>query len=69
MKCSKKQYSNYFKNNIKNMKNTWKGIKSITFLKTIESESPKTIVNSKGEFLTNVIYIAKIFNNFVALLH
>ena len=69
MKHSKKQYSNYFKNNIKNMKNTWKGIKSITSLKTIESESPKTIVNSKGEFLTNLIYIAKIFNNFVALLH
>ena len=51
------------------MKNTWKGIKSITSLKTIVSESPKTIVNSKGEFLTNLIYIAKIFNNFVALLH
>ena len=69
MKRSKKQYSNYFKNNIKNMKNTWKGIKSITSLKTIVSESPKTIVNSKGEFLTNLIYIAKIFNNFVVLLH
>ena len=54
MKQSKKHYySNYFKNNIKKMKNTWKGIKSIISLKTSESESPKTIANRKGEFLTN----------------
>ena len=51
------------------MKSTCREIKSIISLKTSESESPKTIVNSKGEFLTNLIYIAKIFNNFVALLH
>ena len=47
MKQSKKQYySIYFINNIKNMKNIWTGIKSIISLKTSESESPKTIVNS-----------------------
>ena len=34
MKQSKKlYYSNYFKNDIKEMKNTWKGVKSIISLK------------------------------------
>ena len=44
------------------MKNTWKGIKSIISLKTSESESPETIVNSKGEFLTTPIDIGSSFN-------
>ena len=70
MKQSKKQYfKNFSKNNIKNMKNTWKGIKTIISLKTSESESPKTIVNSNGEFLTNPVDIANSFNNFFVLLH
>ena len=52
MKQRKKQYySNYLKNNIKNMKNTWKGIKLIISLKLSKSESPKSIINNKGEFL------------------
>ena len=46
------------------MKNTCREIKSIIFLKTSESESPKTIVNSKGKFLTNPIDTANSFNNF-----
>ena len=69
MKQSKKQYyCNYFKNNIKNMQNIWKGIKSIISLKPSESESPKTIDHSKGEFLTNPIDIANSFNNFFCYL-
>ena len=43
------------------MKNKWKVIKSIISLKASESESPKIIVNSKGEFS---IDIANSFNNF-----
>ena len=46
------------------MKNTCREIKSIISLKTSESESPKTIVNSKGEFLTNPIDTANSFNSF-----
>ena len=34
------------KNNIKDMKNIWKGIKSIIFLKLKEYESPNTIPNN-----------------------
>ena len=56
-------YNNYFRNNINKIKNTWKGIKSITSLNTKESESPKIILNNKGEFLTNPNDIANQFNN------
>ena len=39
------------------------GIKSIISLNTKESESPKIILNKKGEFLTNPNGIANQFNN------
>ena len=61
---SKKSYNNYFRNNINNIKNSWKGIKSIIFLNTKESESPKIILNNESEFLTNPNDIANQFNNF-----
>ena len=65
MKQRKKHYySNYFKNNIKDMKKTWKGIKSLISLNAKESESPKTILNNKREVLTNPIGIASNFNKF-----
>ena len=60
----KPYYNNYFRNNINNIKNTWKGIKSIISLNSKESESPKIILNNKGEFLTNPNDIANQFNNF-----
>ena len=54
LKQSKKCYYNsYFRNNINNIKNTWKGIKSIISLNSKKSESPKIILNNKGKFLTN----------------
>ena len=56
-------YNNYFRNNINNIKNTWKGIKSIISLNTKESESPKIILKNKGEFLTNPNDIANHSNN------
>ena len=61
LKQSKKSYyNNYFRNNINNIKNTWKEIKSIIK----ESESSQIIFNNKGEFLTNANDIANQFNNF-----
>ena len=54
LKQSKKcYYNNYFINNINNIKNEWKGIKSIISLNTKQSESPKIILNNKAKFLTN----------------
>ena len=59
-----KKYHNYFRNNINNIKKTWKGIKSIISLNTKEYESPKTILNNKGEYLTNPNDITNQLNNF-----
>ena len=58
-----KNLINYFRNNINNIKNTCKGIKSIISLNTKEYESPKIILNNNGEFLTNPNDIANQFNN------
>ena len=46
------------------MKNTWKGINNFP-IKARESES--TSLNSKVEVLTNLVDIAKSFNNFFCL--
>ena len=65
LKQSKKYQNNYFRNNINNIKKkTWKGIKSIISLNTKEYESPKTILNNKGEYLTNPNDITNQLNNF-----
>ena len=60
----KSYYNNYFRNNINNIKNTWKGIKSIISLKTKEYQSPKIILYNKSEFLINPNDIANQFNKF-----
>ena len=48
---------------MKNIKSTWKEIKSIIPLKTRETESPKIIFNGKGQFLTNPMDIVNSLNN------
>lgn len=42
---------------------------AIIFLKTSESEPLKAIVDSKGQFLTNLTDIVNSSNNFFVLLH
>ena len=64
MKESKRMYYNdYFRTNLKNIKNTWKGIKSIISLKCKESGIPK-IIKDKDIFLTAPKDIANSFNKF-----
>ena len=64
LKQSKKSYyNNYFRNNINNIKNNQKGIKSKNVLNTKESEPSKIILNNKGDFFTNQNGISYQFNN------
>ena len=37
-------YNQYFRGNINNIKNTWKGIKSIITIKNLSSDIPKSIL-------------------------
>ena len=64
MKKSKQNYfTKYFETNIKNLKNTWKGIKSIISLKNSASSSPN-LINFHNELTSDPLKIANVFNNY-----
>ena len=64
LKQSKKNYyDKYFKDNINNMKNTWKGIRSIISLQKTSNDSPK-IISLEDHTVTDPRTIANTFNNF-----
>ena len=64
MEKSKMNYNNhYFRTNWDNIRNTWKGIKSILNINNNQSNIPKILV-SNDTTSTEAIEIANIFNNF-----
>ena len=67
MKKSKQAYyDRYFEKKRKNIKNTWKGIKSLIFLKTVASSIPTVLSLDNGDIITNPYDIANTFNNYFA---
>ena len=63
MRKSKHNYfAKYFESNIKNLKNTWKRIKSIILLKNSASSSPN-LLNFNNELASDPLKIANVFNN------
>ena len=62
-KCKVNSFNHYFKNNWDNIKNIWKGIKSISNMNNTHSNIPKTLV-SNNTTSAKPIEIANIFNNF-----
>ena len=51
MKKSKQAYyDKYFKSNWNNIRNTWKGIKSLISLKTLASHVPTVLFFDNGDF-------------------
>ena len=67
MKKSKQAYyDKYFERNWNNIKNTWKGIKSLISLKTIASNVPTVLSLDNGDTITNPYDIANTFNNYFA---
>ena len=66
LKKSKTNYYNqYFKANMNNIKNTWKGIKSIITIKILSSDILKSL-SSNGSTITNQVEISNVFNNYFA---
>ena len=64
LKRSKTNYYNhYFDTNWNNIKNTWKGIKSILSIKPYQSDIPKTL-NANDGTITNPVEIANVFNSY-----
>ena len=67
MKKSKQAYyDRYFERNWNNIKNTWKGIKSLISLKTVASSIPTVLSLDNGDTITNPYDIANTFNNYFA---
>ena len=64
MKKSKQNnLTKHFESNIKNLKNTWKGIKSIISLKRSASSSPN-LLNFNNELRSDPLKIANVFKNY-----
>ena len=69
MKKSKQtHYDKYFETNWNNIKNTWKGVKSIISLKSEASNAPILLSLDNGDTITNRYDIANTFNNYFASL-
>ena len=67
MKKSKQvYYGKYFERNWKNIKNTWKGIKSLISLKAVAFIVPTVLPLDNGDTITNPYDIANTFNNYFA---
>ena len=67
MKKSKQAYyDKYFERNWNNIKNTWKGIKSLISLKIVASSVPTVLSLDNGDTITNPYDIANTFNNYFA---
>ena len=67
MKRSKQAYfDKYFEANWNNIKNTWKGIKSLIALKSVASNVPTVLSLNNRDTITNPYDIANTFNNYFA---
>ena len=66
MKSKQTYYDRYFERNWNNIKNTWKGIKSLISLKTVASNVPTVLCLDNGDNITNPYDIANTFNNYFA---
>ena len=67
MKKSKQAYyDKYFERNWNNIKNTWKGIKSLISLRTVASHVPTVFPLDNGDTITNPYDIVSTFNNYFA---
>ena len=59
-------YDKYFERNWNNIKNIWKGIKSLISLKTVASSVATVLSLDNGDTITNPYDIANTFNNYFA---
>ena len=68
MKNSKRNYFiKFFENNLKNLKSTWKGIKSIISMKSSCSNSPMLLTYTyQNDSIDNPERIANTFNNYIS---
>ena len=61
-------FDKYFEANWNNIKNTWKGIKSLIALKSIAFNLPTVLSLDNSDIIINLYGIANIFNNYFAFI-
>ena len=70
MKKSKQAYyDTHFERNWNNIKNTWKGIKSLISLKTVASNVRSVLSLDNGGTITSPYDIANTFNSLILCLY
>ena len=57
-------FTKVFENNLRKLKTTWKGIKSILFIKNFTSNSPMLLLTYQNDNTDNPERIVNIFNNY-----
>ena len=62
LKSKSNYYNQYFRANMNNTKNTWKGIKSIITIKNLSSDITKSL-SDNGFTITNKEEMSNTFNN------
>ena len=65
-KSKQAYYKKHFERNRSDIKNTWKGIKSLISLKTVVSSVPTALSLVNGDTITNRYDTANTFNNYFA---
>ena len=65
-KSKQAYYNKYFETKWNNIKNTWKGIKSLISLKTVAYSAPTVLSYDNANTIANPYDIANTFNNYFA---
>ena len=59
-------YNKYFESKWNSIKNTWKGIKSLIYVRTVTSNASTVLSRDNDSTITNPYDIANTFNNYFA---
>ena len=62
-RAKEKYFTNFFNENIKEIKKTWKGIKNLVSVKQNKNETPSLITKDE-KYINDPVSIANTFNNF-----
>ena len=65
-RAKEKYFTNFFNENIKDIKKIWKGIKSLVSMKQKNNDTPSLIIKDE-KYINDPVSIANTFNNFFYL--
>ena len=63
-RAKEKYFTNFFNENIKDIKKTWKGIKTLVSMKQKNNDAPSSFITKDEKYINGLVSIANTFNNF-----